>query len=500
MLSKLIKFFTQEYIFFLFLGTLGAICLYWMVKPHNVGFSPDSMAYLEMAENFSTGKGFVNADGDIISHWPPLYSTAIALTAKITGLRIIESGIILQPFLLFTTIIIFFFILKKLKVNNYLVYYSGLLLILSPLIGNFPWYLSEGLFYVFLLFSFYFLLKWHESRKRRYLIIMGFFCGLLFLTRYAGIGFIGGYLLVVAIFNITTPIGKIKDVMSVLFPLILSIIPWFLYIYTVKENATVRHFDVHIISTSKLMDLLKVFGFWFLGSTIARISFAFFMVYCLLFFFKRGRSFRKLIKSFYKRFSAKVLIIFLLCFIYISFLIISISFYDSWTPLDSRILSPVFIFIFILVLLFLQYLHEKRFFTVLIAGCFFLFLSFSTLTFPSHQNHLLRGKGYTREKWRQSETLERWKKASRPVQVFTNATELGYIHLGERFELLPLKEKKDEINNLLEMVKDGKAEIIFLNEVNWKNDLVGPRLLLRDTSDLHIHFFSDGFIIRSTFE
>lgn len=471
-----------------------------MVKPHNVGFSPDSMSYLEMAENFSTGNGFVNTEGAVIDHWPPLYSIAIALTAKVTGLRIIDSGIVLQPFLLFTAIVIFLFILKRLRLNSYLIHYSGLLLILSPLIGNFAWYLSEGLFYLFLLSGFYFLLEWLENKKKRYLIISGVLCGLLFLTRYAGIGFIGGYLLIVSIFNRTTLFRKITDLIALLLPLILTVIPWFIYIYTFKENPAVRHFDIHIISTTKLLNLLKTFGFWFLGSMLARICFAVLMVLYFLFFSKRGRSFRELIKNFYKRFSATFLMIFLLCSVYIGFLIISISFYDSWTPLDNRTLSPVFMFIFILVLLFLQFLHEQNFTFVLIITCCFLLLSFSSSTIPSHKIHFLRGKGYTKEKWSQSETLIGWENANRVVPVYTNAAELGYLHLGKKFKVLPLKSSEAEIHNIFKMVKNGNAEIMFLNNIDWKNYLIGPQRLLKDTAGLKVEVFEDGFIIKATSE
>ena len=480
------------------MGALGAICLYLIVQPHNVGFSPDSLAYLEMAENFFEGKGIVNNEGVIIDHWPPFFPMAIALTAKITRLTTLESGMVLQPFLLYSSIVIFLFILKKLGLNRKLIHFSALLLIVSPLIGNFSWFLSEGLFYVFLLLSFYSFLEWFEKLNRKFLILTGVFCGFLFLTRYAGVGFIGGYILAIIIFNKKTPIRGIKDLIYLLLPLILTVIPWFLYIYFFKGNPAVRHFDIHLISNSKLLDLLKTLGFWFLGSLLARMSFAALMVFYLLFLF--NRSLRELIENFYKRFSATFLMIFLLCSAYISFLIISISFYDSWTPLDNRILSPIFIFIFILVLLFLQFLHEEKFTSLLIATCGFLLLSFSSSTLPSHQIHFLHGKGYTKEKWSQSETLQEWKKAKRNVPVYTNGTELGYIHLGQRFKSLPLKGSEAKVDILLRMVRDGNAEILFLNNIDWKNYLVSPQIFLIDTSGLNVNFFEDGFILRATSE
>lgn len=484
----------ELYIFLLVI--LAAVGMFTVIEPHNLGFTPDSMAYLEMAENFSAGRGITNDNGEVIDHWPPAFPIAISLTAGISEFEIMEAGKILQPFLFFFFVLLFFMILKQLQLGSTTILFSVLLLITSQLVKTFLAFLSEGLFLTLLLLSFHWFLKWLHEKKGRFLIFTGITCGFLFLTRYAAVAFIGTYILFLLITNKSKFKQCCREVLYLVVPILLIVIPWFLYLIGFDENPEGRKMAVHFISLSKLGDLFVTIAFWFLGSTMARI--ALFSLVLLYGYYLFKRKFPLIIMSWksFMNYRKTFLVLFLMISVYPLFLIISISFYDSWTPLDNRILSPIFPFVLLLIAFFLDSLYKQRRKILYFSTVYVLLFSFTSSVVPSYISFYQNGGGYNKVQWSESELISFLKNHPSNLPVYSNGVELAVLHIGQDFKLLPLNSRDLEIKELAHQVNEGKAQIVYFNNVNWRNYLIKREKLLDKFEGLEKVFFEDGFIIR----
>jgi len=483
-------------IYFHLLAFSAAILLFIIIHPNHLGFSPDSMAYLGVANSIEAGNGVTNVSGQIVNHWPPLFSLLLALISKTMNSGVFEAGIILQVGLFYCFILFYLLVLRELKINFKLIIFSGVLLIVSQVSNNFINYLSEGLFLVLLLLSFYFFLKWLNAEKLKYLLIAAFFCGLVFLTRYAGIGFIGCFLLFLLFLQRGKPTYRLRNFILFLGIFIIVISPWVLYQSTFDENTVGRKFAMHLIPLSKLLDLLITFAYWFLGSTLARVLFLGLVLLFVNQFRRLWFRLQPLRRTMYEKYKNVVLLSFLFILIYPLFLIVSISFYDAWTPLDNRMLSPLFPFILLLITLFLQILKEQRQILVLYSTILFLFLSFSSSVYPIYKNHYENGSGYTKKQWVQSETVKYLKEKNSDITTYSNGIEISELHIQKGFRLLPRLSENLKLEILKKEVNSGEARIVFFKEVNWRNYLVSEQKLMELFEAEDFLRFEDGFIIR----
>ncbi|MFN4762878.1 ArnT family glycosyltransferase [Gillisia sp. Q332] len=454
------------------------------------------MAYLEVAKNIEAGNGVTNANKEIVYHWPPLFSLLLALISKITISGVFDAGIILQVSLFYCFVLVVLMLLRELKINFKLIIFSGVLLIVSQVSINFIYYLSEGLFLVLLLLSFYLFLKWLNTEKLEYLFFSAFFCGLVFLTRYAGIAFIGCFMFFLLFLQRDKPALRIKNFLLFLSVFAIVIAPWFFYQSTFEENSVARKFAVHIIPFSKLLDLLITFAYWFLGSTLAMVLFAGLVLLYVFHFQKLRAGLKPLLRKSFEKYKNVLLLSLLFITIYPLFLIVSISFYDAYTPLDNRILSPLFPFILLLITLFLQILKEQRQKLVLYSSMLFLFLSFSSSVFPFYKNHYENGSGYTKVKWTQSEVVKYLKDKNFDIITYSNGIEIGELHIQKGFRLLPRLSENSKLEILKEEVYSGEAQIIFFKEVNWRNYVVSEQNLMEIFEAEDFLRFEDGFVIR----
>lgn len=483
-------------IYFHLLALCAAILLYFVIQPYHLGFTPDSMAYLEVAKNIESGNGITNINGQIVNHWPPLFSLLLALISKITNTELIHAGTILQVILFYVFIMFNSFILRELKINSKLIFFSGILLVIAQVSQNFSYFLSEGLFLVLMLVSFYFFLKWLNSEKFKYILLSAFFCGLILLTRYAGIGFLGSILFFILFFRKGIMLYRLRNFLLYLVVIVIVISPWVIYQSAFDENIGGRKWAIHIISFSKISDLFITIAYWFLGSTLAIILFSALILFYIFQFLKSRFQLQDLLRKIYVKHKNVVLFSLLFTLIYPLFLIVSISFYDSWTPLDNRILSPLFPFILLLITFFLQALKGLKQVLLLTSTMLFLILSFSSSVFPIYENHYENGSGYTNKKWAQSQTVKYLKNKNSDITTYTNGTEISTLHAQKNFCLLPRFSEHSLIEKIKNEVIRGEAQIVYFDKVNWRNYLVSEQKIIEMFEAEDVLRLKDGFIIR----
>jgi len=130
--------------------------------------------------------------------------------------------------------------------------------------------------------------------------------------------------------------------------------------------------------------------------------------------------------------------------IYGVFLVTSISFVDHHTPLDDRILVPLYLTAVLLLCCagydLITRLHYIPAYSVLgVLGCT-LFLGFHgwrAEKWIADQAH--NGAGYASRAWRQSALIDYITHLTRDVPIYSNAPDAVYILTGRETRMLPLK-------------------------------------------------------------
>jgi hypothetical protein len=473
---------------------IASLLFLHIVHSNNLGFSPDSMAYLEGAKNIKTGNGFIYNNGDLINHWPPLYSLILAISSFITNTDLLYTGKYLHTVLIIGVIFVFNRILNELRINKYLSIFIIVLILISAPFKIFLWQLSEGLFIFLLLSSFYCFALWLKDRSRKYLILTAIFSGLFFLTRFAGIGFIAAYILSIYFFSIGSNSKKIKNVFLFLIPLFLIITPWLLYAKFMDSDLQDGFFEMYTITGKKLGNFISVIKNWFFGSYFAVKSAPFVLILILFEIIKNRKRFFKLIPEYFIGYQRSIYVAFTLIISYTVFLFISASFFVNGIPFDNRILIPIFPFLIIIIATLLQFAFKHDFKLIFYCSIAFLLTSFATSGVPVYKEYYKNGLGFTQMKWKNSPTLDFISRDENMV-YYSNANELLKLHTDKVANAFPNNSKKEQLQEVKKELENQSAQIVIIENFGWPSYLVPKNLILKEFRNFNFVNFKDGLII-----
>lgn len=486
-----------------YLGVILILILFgstfvFIVKPYNLGVSPDSVFYLEAAKSFSEGKGIVNNQNKLINHWPPVYPMVLGTCALVTGIDVIEIGVFLNAFLIILYGLILVVVLKELKLPNILSYLLLLLLLVGLPTTVYQFFWSEGLFLVFFMATILFFLKWIKYYNWKFILFAGIFSGLFFITRYAGIGFIAGFSLFTLIRK-DTIYSRIRNLIIYLLPIIIAFLIWHFYTNSFGQQSLDRKFYFSLIKFSKIKMGVSTFYSWFINYTYVTLPLlATIFIYYIL---ELKKSYKKdLIK-----FNWFATLLILLIFSYISFLIFSISTFDSLTPLDNRILSPIYpIFLILLGLVLNFFIYRTNTNKITYILIILLLANTSKSSTEVWKSHYHDGRGYANKLYKSSEMLKNVSQ-NEDITIYSNQIYLLRFYSESKTKFLPRKvfhkEKvankgyKKDIAKMKKSVLNGLGEIAYFNHpVN--RYLMLKEDILKEFKNFDIEHLKDGIIVR----
>jgi len=478
--------------------TLFTSIFIFIVKPHNLGVSPDSVFYIEAAKNFSEGKGIVNNQNKLINHWPPVYPIVLGTCALVTGADVFEIGIYLNAFLIILYGFILVVILKELKLPSILSYLLLLLLIFGLPTTVYQFFWSEGLFLVFFIATILFFVKWTKYNNWKFILLAGIFSGLFFITRYAGIGFIAGFSLFTLIRKNTIHL-RIRNLIIYLLPIVIAFLIWHLYANSFGQQSLDRKLYFKPIEFSKIKMGLSTLYHWFISYTYISLPLLItIFVYYIL-------ELKKYDKKKIMPFNWFVVLLILLIFSYLSFLIFSILTLDSLTPLDNRILSPIFPVLVILLGLALNFFIQRKS-TNRITYILIILLITNALisSLEVWKSHYQNGKGFTNEIYTSSEMLKNVSQ-NEDITIFSNHIYLLRFYSTSKAKFLPRKvfqrEKvankayKKDIDTMKQLVSNGLGEVAYFNHPANRY-LMLKEDILKEFKHFDIKHLKDGIIVR----
>jgi 4-amino-4-deoxy-L-arabinose transferase-like glycosyltransferase len=186
----------------IFLAIAGADLVLVSTARYGAGLSPDSVAYLDVARNLVSGKGFVFWTGEPLTMWPPLYPVLLASATFLTGLDPAALARLVNAALFAVVILLSAGLFRKNLGHStaYSLLGACAVLLSIPLSEVYAMAWSDCLFIpLVLLYAVSAQRYWHDKDGAAF-AMMAVSAGLALLTRYAGVAIVlaGGLTILLA--------------------------------------------------------------------------------------------------------------------------------------------------------------------------------------------------------------------------------------------------------------------------------------------------------------
>jgi len=437
-------------------GIAALLFMLW-ITPFGAGVSFDSIMYLGGAKNILSGIGFFNNNLPI-SHFPPFFSILLAATG-IVEKNPLQAARILNAILFAVNTGIFILTVYLTAGRNFLTTILAALLFIfsAQLIEIHAYAWSEPLFITLLLLSTLFLCLYVNKPRSSLLFATSISLGFAIITRYIGIALFPILLFIIFFSENNGKFGKsIRNTITcfLLTSLPLSIL--FVRNLMVSGSTTDRSFVIHPVPIfTYFTEIMNGIFNFFVPNPLPLIGeIAIFGLIVAILVFIITRYVKEIGWQLINWRSLSVImatssILFTLS--YIIFLYISISSFDGSTPVNIRILSPIFVLLIpgIFTTIWTVSANIKK----PILWSLFLVIVIITLilNMPSAITEATdikeNGLGYTSQQWNNSETLDYIKSLPEGIKIYSNGAEvINYLTDGQSI-LIPRKNNAMTMEN-----------------------------------------------------
>ena len=480
-----------------------------------IGISPDSVTYLKVSDNFLNGIGLYLSPDKPMTHYPPLYPMVLTI-GGLLGATLLDWAKYLHIIFYSANITLIWLIIFKDTRSSVIAALLGSVVALSSAlmihIHSVAW--SEPLFIFMALSGLIFLVEFFAKTKTKHLIASGLLIGLALLTRYSGVALLFACLLGIIFFTTKRKLHSIF-----LFGLcgMIPISIWLIRNLMLANTLTNRTLDSHPITVNYFNQATTIFSEWLqLPSGLPEIftqSFFILLVcsslFASFFLFYKQKKISREISDYHIAYFPLLSHFFIL--IYFLLLMITISFFDAHTPLDHRIMSPVFIIYLIgttslIYNIFLTFNTPPKI-KIFIALIFLFFITFqaketSYLVTDFYNN----GRGYAGKEWKTSEAVFFAKNLPQGTTIFTNATDALNILADKHAKDIPKlidpatrkrnKNFESEIVKMVQEIETNDGVLIYFNMVNWRGYLPTNQDIARKLPVKTIYQGHDGTIYK----
>ena len=170
------------------------------------------------------------------------------------------------------------------------------------------------------------------------------------------------------------------------------------------------------------------------------------------------------------------------CVTYIVFVLASVSFFDAGTPLDSRILSPVFVFLLVAAVS-LCWNVAQAINKPLVWRFFVVFLFFSIIINADHARSFAvamhnNGRGYAVRSWRNSESIAFVRSLSNRIRIYSNGPDvIGFLTEKQAIwipqevcpsTLMPNDDFAGEMQAMYNDCTQNGAMLVYFKNIRWR--------------------------------
>jgi 4-amino-4-deoxy-L-arabinose transferase-like glycosyltransferase len=405
------------------------------------GTSPDSVVYIGVARNLLAGRGLTEPFGaevdTALTRFPPLYSWLLAAGGPV-GVDPLAMARWLAALLFGANILFVGLALVALLPQSRWLPLVGSLLLLTglPLLTMHSMAWSEPLFLLLSFLGLFLLAESLGSGKAMTFALAGVLTGLAFLTRYAAIPFLAAGVLGLALWSRQSWARRLSSMVVFASLGALPSLLWAIRNLAVADTATARVLAWHPAGQAHVWQALYTVAGWLhvpqrapdwlrLGLLLAAAAAAL-VVIVILWHGRPGRSVPPFIK-----------LLALLIPLYAAFLVVSISLLDASTPLDDRILAPIYVTTIFLGLYavseLLQVVGNPRHWQAALAALLLLVVGGSVIRGAGWVNDgYLNGIGFSSLAWQRSAFIQQVQSLPQETLTYSNAPEAIYLHAGRR--------------------------------------------------------------------
>ncbi len=472
-------------------GVAGALVVI-AATPWGIGLSPDSAVYIGGARSLLGGTGFSSPTDSggfaPIVHFPPLYSLVLAALA-VLGADPLQGARWLAALLFACNVILAGALGFAVSRSTPLSLMIGLFAFAAlPMVQVHTMAWSEPLFISLQLGGILASLFYLRNGNRRDLILAAavFGCGVL--VRYAGLALLLAGIAGVLLLSERGWRDRLVD--AIIFAAIgfLPMAAWVARNLWAAESLVNRTFSVHPVSGEQIAAAFHVLSSW--------LSFAWLMSFdptsvSLMVLTLAAATWLSLDSWRMKSAQSAPGIC---CFPAVNFLIIvalsyllallgSTSFLDAWVPVDTRLLSPLYVpLVAVSLSLGAGLWCSSRLSKVaraVIAFCLMMTLAAQVATSINWLEFSYQdGVGYAGREWRDSETLSKLGALPATNSIYSNAPDVLYILRGTPAAMIPRKVDPhtsrpnqrfgSEMIQLKRRLNEDRAMLVFFNRVNWR--------------------------------
>lgn len=510
------------YILVVIIAILGLIAILYATR-WGPWVKSDSTGYIAVARNLLNGHGLglVRASGEFVytAHVPPAYMLLLAMWGwanvdLVIGAR--ATNAILFAVTLWGLGTYLYYSTRRILLSTSV----GLVLLTSALIIYlYSGVMSEGLFLTLVVGSLLFLLHFLHTGKISHLCIAGILCGLSIVTRYIGISLILAGPLVILLLSKMKWKRRIRESFIFIVLGTAPIVLWMIWLETIKSAARIVDYDI-----SELWDRLEplrgafVDFFWEfipIGNSILNIPYrvkivillalaASFVATLTVMILKKPRK-----KGVIQNLDPGYLVvltfsIFAVCYLFA--LTISFLFTQPTPDLSGRILSPVYVAVWVSVFSFLftyADLHGKtraiRYSPLLLTGL--VIISNLPPSYGKLESLHEYGEGYTNKRWQTSETIQAIMEIPPSAAIITNDSDALLLLLNLPSYDLPeilLDEPKeaylrfgdDGTNGIERIFREEGAALVLFKPLEWQ-----LRPIYGDDTQARIQSLTEGLTV-----
>lgn len=494
------------------LVALAAFALFLYVTVNGIGISPDSTTYIATANGLLDGDGFF-VDGRPRTYFPPIYPILLALSGSLTA-NVTDAARWLHAIIYGINAVLFGLLIYIHTQHNRLAMITGSLVFLSSktILESHTYAWSESPFIWFTLLSLLLLSFYLAADRWIYLFVAAISLGLAIATRYIGISLLPPVLISMVIFVKKPFQRKLRDILTIL----LAGVPigvWVVRNLITAQAATNRSFVYHPISSEKIRSGINAFSNQYLGGISAAgimvLAAVVTLLLCGLLYIGVVLFKKRSLLSPSQNLNLIFITIGLSFFVsYFAVLLFSITFFDASTPIDGRLLLPVFVLgiltLFPLISLYSSVYRHKRAWRLLIAGAFGWFLASTPIMMRAAMNSHANGIGYNSVAWNQSPTLAKLSSLHPEVEIYSNGSDIIRYKLGINARSLPayfsssslvVNETFDaEFSAMCGTLAGGEAILVYLNGITWRDYYPSKQAILAKCELPILYDTSDGTI------
>lgn len=456
-----------------------------------VGTAYDSAVYIGAARNLLAGKGltipFISNEAEPMTHYPPLFPVLLSALGFL-GMDPMAGARWVNVFVFGANIFLVGIVIYRLTFGSpWAALFGSLLTASSAVVLWIHLWASTDPLFIFLGLAGMFLLHGYlEKEKQPLLICSAVFIALAFLTRYSGAALVCTGVIGVVLLSRGTFFEKARDSCVFLAISSLPVALWLVRNIVLAGNATNRNAAFHPITATHFHLALENISEWILPVSVpdtARMAFALVFVtgtvaaHVFLSLRKKKQAEGEAIGRYPSSFHSLAAIFVIT---YVALLLISISFFDAYIPLDDRILSPIHVFGIIIILCMVNELlglagGMKLVKAFAVAVCT-LFLAFYlskgvALVTRTHDS----GLGLARREWQNNRDVKQLRALTPDVHVFSNRPYAIYLLSGRSAFRIPARRDEEtgkinenylaEIAAMNEQFRNRKAIVIKLDAI-----------------------------------